>query len=145
MGIILDTGIKAGNRKGRLNYPAEFKRQLAEQACVPGVSFAWIALEHCLNANMVHKWRREYLAGVLSQHKGTIPQAAFLPILVQAKANPVSPVAIIPTSSIAAQLPTPATAGNSGVIEVRMGMTVVRLEGVVDVKVLGAVLRHFHP
>ena len=145
MGITLDSSVKAGSRKGRLNYPVEFKRQVAEQACVPGISVARIALEHRLNANMVHKWRREYLTGVLGQRKGTIPQAAFLPILVKEKANPVSPVAIIPTSSVAAPLPTPAATGNGGVIEVRMGMTVVRLEGAIDVKVLGAVLRHFHP
>ncbi len=144
MGITLDSSVKAGNRKGRLNYPVEFKRQLAEQACVPGISVARVALEHRLNANMVHKWRREYLAGVLGQRKGTIPPAAFLPILVKENSYPVSNAAIVSASSVADPLPMPA-AGNSGVIEVRMGMTLVRLEGAVDAKVLTAVLRHFHP
>ena len=43
---------KAGTRKGRLNYAAEFKQRLAEAACQRDVSIARLALEHGLNANM---------------------------------------------------------------------------------------------
>ncbi len=43
--------------KGRLNYDVAFKKQLAVAACAPGISVARLALEHGINANMLHKWR----------------------------------------------------------------------------------------
>ncbi|WP_229522062.1 transposase [Massilia antarctica] len=59
--------MESGNRKGRPNYPAEFKRQLAVAACEPGISVSKLAQEHGVNANMLFKWRRDLRAG-LSQH-----------------------------------------------------------------------------
>jgi len=46
---------------GRRNYNVALK-QSAIVACEPGVSVARLALEHGINANMLHKWRREHLA-----------------------------------------------------------------------------------
>jgi transposase len=37
------------------NYPLEFKRQLAEQACDKSVSVAQVALQHGLNTNMLFR------------------------------------------------------------------------------------------
>jgi transposase len=65
MGTILDTEVISGNRKGKPNYPADFKRRLAIAASDPGVSVSKLALEHQLNTNMVFKWRRELRAGLL--------------------------------------------------------------------------------
>ncbi len=45
-------------RKGTPNYPIEFRRELAKQACEPGVSVARLALEHGLNTNLLFKWHR---------------------------------------------------------------------------------------
>jgi transposase len=50
-------------RKGCPNYPIDLKRQLAALACEPGISVAKLALEHGINANLLFKWRRHYLAG----------------------------------------------------------------------------------
>ena len=56
-------GITRVTRKGRPNYPIDFKRRLAALACEPGISVAKLALEHGINANLVFKWRRHYRAG----------------------------------------------------------------------------------
>jgi transposase len=55
MGITLDTEVRAGNRKGRPNYPVEFKRRLAAAACEAGVSVSKLAMANAVNANMVFK------------------------------------------------------------------------------------------
>lgn len=56
-------GIIRVTRKGRPNYPTDFKRQLAALACEPGISVAKLGLEHGINANLLFKWRRHYRAG----------------------------------------------------------------------------------
>lgn len=71
-------GITRSNRKGRPNYPIDFKRQLAARACEPGISVARLALEHGINANMLFKWRRHYRAE-LFDGPGSKPVAAPMP------------------------------------------------------------------
>ena len=56
-------GLQRVSRKGRPNHPLEFKRRVAQAACVPGISVAKLAQEHRINANMLFKWRRHYRAG----------------------------------------------------------------------------------
>jgi transposase len=105
-------------RKRRPNYPLAFKRQLAEQACGENVSVAQLALEHGLNTNMVFKWRRQLRAGQLTE--GAV----------------LLPVALAPSSTMPL-----ACKGGAGLIEIRIGDAVVRIEGTPDVGTLGAVLR----
>src|ERR1700757_2148259 len=62
----------------RPNFPMEFKRQLAEQSFEPGASVALIARQNDINANLLFKWRRQYLQGAYG-----------LPT-VQANAAPIS-------------------------------------------------------
>ena len=63
VGTTLTTsGITRVTRKGRPNYPIDFKRHLAVLACEPAISVAKLALEHGINANMLFKWRRHYRA-----------------------------------------------------------------------------------
>lgn len=53
-GTILATdSIARASRKGRPNYPIDFKRQLATLACAPNVSVSKLAAKHGINANMV--------------------------------------------------------------------------------------------
>ena len=80
VGITLKSDGKEGTCKGRLNYDTGFKQQLAKASCEAGVSIARLALEHGLNANMVHKWRRQYLAALASQAQPVPVQ--FLPASV---------------------------------------------------------------
>ena len=62
----MDIVVKESNRTGRLNYPRSFKLKVAIAACAPGISVSELALSHQLNANMVFKSRREYLAGLFA-------------------------------------------------------------------------------
>ena len=48
-----------GSRKGRPNYPREFKQRLVAAANQPGVSVSKLAQEHGVNANLLFKWRRD--------------------------------------------------------------------------------------
>ena len=65
-------------RRRSTNYPLEFKRQLAQQACDESVSVAQLALQHGLNTNMLFRWRRQLRAGLLD----TATQ--FLPVALEA-------------------------------------------------------------
>ena len=75
METTLDTDAKTGNRKGRPNYPADFKRRLATEACTPGISVSKLARQHTINANMLFKWRRELGAGLFEPVAGSVALA----------------------------------------------------------------------
>ena len=46
-------------KKTRRRYDAELQQQILNQCAEPGASVASIALSHGINANVVHKWRRQ--------------------------------------------------------------------------------------
>ena len=144
VGTTLKSDVKAGSRKGRLNYDTGFKQQLAKASCEPGVSIARLALEHGLNANMVHKWRRQYLAAA----GATVPSvsAEFLPVTI---ASPNAAMTELsdrvrsprPAKSLVPQQPTL----SANIIEIKFGGATVRIDGRVDASMLALVLSHFHP
>ncbi|MDZ7671216.1 MAG: transposase [Gammaproteobacteria bacterium] len=70
----------------RRRHSAEFKARVLEACSQPGASIAGVALEHGLNANVVHKWRRRAEEGHLAR-KDIVPAAEFvsLPILPEAE------------------------------------------------------------
>jgi len=129
----LATEALSKGRKGRPNYPYEFKKQLAQAACQPGVSVAKLALQHGVNANMLFKWRRRYRAG---QFDASPPPATFLPVTLQSEPTTVA----APVSQC--QEPSSASEASSleGTIEIRFAQAVVRVQGHVDIAVLGTVL-----
>jgi transposase len=108
----------APGRKRSANYPLAFKRQLAQRACDENVSVAQLALEHGLNTNMVFKWRRELRAGLLDRV-----------------------TALLPVSLTSTRSPDQAKTAADGVIEIRIGAALVRIEGAPDPATLGAVLQ----
>lgn len=65
---IVQSGNARVTRKGSPNYPVDFKRQLAALACEAGISVAKLALKHCINANLLFKWRRHYRAAGSAAH-----------------------------------------------------------------------------
>lgn len=122
--------VVTGGRRGRPNYPIQFKRRLAAEACEPGVSVAKLALRYGLNANMVFKWRRQYRAGQFDTHgdaKAVATQPLFLPVIAE-------PVAGKPRVTKAATTPQP------GYIEIIRGQTSVRVCGDVTAAALHLVL-----
>lgn len=127
----MDTaGIVTGGRRGRPNYPLEFKRRLAVEACEPGVSVAKLALRYGLNTNMVFKWRRQYRAGQFDRHgdaKAVGTKPLFLPVIA-------GPVAGKPIATKAADSPLP------GYIEIIHGQTSIRVCGDVTASALHLVL-----
>ena len=76
----MDTAAKSGSRKGRPNYPTDFKRRLAVAACVSNVSVSKLTIEHEVTADMLFKWRRQYRAGLL----GADSEPAFFPVAMAA-------------------------------------------------------------
>ena len=97
VGTTLNTSIKPGSRKGRRNYDVAFKKQLAIAACAPGISVARLALGHGINANMLHKWRREHLA-VSGSGRNELQAAEFLSVCVGPSRQPAAPVPNPPVS-----------------------------------------------
>jgi transposase len=76
----------------RRRYDAELKQQILSQCAEPGASVASIALSHGINANVVHKWRR--------QTGSTLPvlrAPAFVPL-------PLPPAACAPAPDIRIEL-----------------------------------------
>lgn len=118
MGTILENEVKHSRRRRSTNYPVEFKRQLAQQACVPGVSVAQLALQHELNTNMVFKWRRQLRAGLFDQ-----------PGLVAVTLAPQTPL----QSGVS-------DVRCDGVIEIRLSKATMRIEGRPDPATLAVVL-----
>ena len=146
-GITLKSEGKAGTRKGRLNYDARFKQQLAKASCEPGVSIAGLALAHGLNANMLHKWRREYLVVIAAQAQpGKSVSAQFLPVTLASVDTTIveQPVPVVQARVAKPGSPRP-PAAVAGTIEIKFGGATVRIDGLVDASVLAAVLSHFHP
>jgi transposase len=135
----LNTSIKTGSRKGRRNYNVDFKKRLAIAACETGISVARLALDHGINANMLHKWRRAHLAST------ELPQPEFLAVTIARSGNTVAQCPAYapspPMDRPVSKLPAP----KPGVIEIRVRAATLRLEGVVDAATLEQVLRHLHP
>lgn len=52
---------KVGSRR---RHGLELKRQVLGECAAPGASVAKVAMTHGLNANLVHKWRRQSQADI---------------------------------------------------------------------------------
>ncbi|MCP3653279.1 MAG: transposase [Herbaspirillum sp.] len=113
---MLEIEVEHSKRRRSANYPLEFKRQLAQQACDSAVSVSQLALQHGLNTNMLFRWRRQLMAGQLDQAK-------LVPVTL-AQASPISK----------------GQAG-SGMIEICIGEAAVRIEGSPDPATLTLVLK----
>jgi transposase len=64
-------------RRPRRRHDEQLKRQVLEECSAPGASVAKVAMDHGLNANLVHKWRR-------SAQPCSEPAAAFVAVAVPA-------------------------------------------------------------
>lgn len=130
MGTTLDTKVKPGNRKGRPNYPVEFKRRLAAAACEAGVSVSKLAMANGVNANMVFKWRREFRAGLFDDAPQTM--SALLPVVLADASVTVSP-------PLAVSQVVPTTASDP--IEIVFADAVVRVRAGADTALLRTIFQ----
>lgn len=77
-------GLVVGHKRdGRNCYDREAKRQLIEAAMQPGVSVARLALEHGINANLLHTWIRRHQEGSGAGKRTTSValSSAFIPVV----------------------------------------------------------------
>ena len=70
-------------RDGRCRYDPIAKQELVQSCLLPGVSIARQALEHGVNANLLHKWINHYQAAARdNQADESVPALpAFVPVL----------------------------------------------------------------
>ncbi|MEN8401051.1 MULTISPECIES: IS66-like element accessory protein TnpA [Acinetobacter] len=68
--------------KKRRTYSAEFKQQIVQACKAPDVSIASVAMQHQINANLLHKWIRQSRSMVPSLTISSIPQTDFLPVIL---------------------------------------------------------------
>lgn len=59
----------------RRRHDQELKQRVLEECAAPGASVANVAMAHGLNANLVHKWRRQVHAPVLPSAQAFVPVA----------------------------------------------------------------------
>lgn len=59
----------------RRHHSAELKQRILAECAEPGASVARIALSHGINANVVHKWRRQACGGLPG-----VQAPAFVPV-----------------------------------------------------------------
>jgi transposase len=68
--------------RGRRRHGAEFKQRVLAECDRPGASVATVALSHGVNANLVHKWRRQ-------RRPVSAANASFVPVRVSELTAPV--------------------------------------------------------
>jgi transposase len=59
----------------RRRHDLELKQQVLEKCAAPGASVANVAMAHGLNANLVHKWRRQAHVPALPSTQAFVPVA----------------------------------------------------------------------
>jgi len=64
-------------------YSPELKLQVVGACAQPGASIAGVALQHGINANIVHRWLREYSQGTLVNRPQT-----FVPVTLNSATDP---------------------------------------------------------
>ena len=82
-------------------YSLEPKVQVVQTCAQPGASIAAVALQHGINANIVHRWIREHSQGIL-----VVQPQAFVPVTLSMEPEPVAnkPVAVVATPEIRMEL-----------------------------------------
>jgi transposase len=75
-------------RGGRRRHDAELKGKVLSACGAPGASVAQVALAHGLNANLVHKWRRQ--AGGDRPGLTTPEMTTFIPVTM----TPAAPAVV---------------------------------------------------
>ena len=98
-------------RRTHRTYTPHFKAELVAMCQKPGASIAAVALQHGMNANLLHRWRKEWAQGLHRLESGVTtavatPQTpAFIPIeLSSAASNTASEQPSVASSTPAADI-----------------------------------------
>lgn len=87
---IVDTmapNAKTAKRTHR-SYSVEFKAQVVRECDQPGASVARVAMGYGINANLVHRWRREIEFGTLASAR-----SGFVPVMLESNTAATSTAA----------------------------------------------------
>lgn len=103
----------------RRGHSLEFKQSAVEASNQLGASIAGVAMAHGINANQLHKWRRQLLTP-----KPAITETQMLPVTITSEPEPVG------------AMPAPP----EGIIDIRFARASVSVRGQVDLDVLQTVL-----
>lgn len=68
--------------RSRRRHDDEFKQRILSECAAPGASVAKIALANGLNANLVHKWRRDAQVEVAPARQAPMATPSFIPVTV---------------------------------------------------------------
>lgn len=93
--------VKRTNARGRHTYLPAFKRWIVEQAALPGMSLAGLAMSNQVNANQLRRWVQ------LHGQRQQLPGAAapcLLPVTIVAAPAPADPVAAEPAAAVEIEL-----------------------------------------
>ena len=66
-------------------YSPELKLQVVSACAQPGASIAGVAMQHGINANIVHRWLREHSRGALVNRQQT-----FVPVTLNSDSEPTT-------------------------------------------------------
>ncbi|MBI5922979.1 MAG: transposase [Betaproteobacteria bacterium] len=102
----------------RRTHSLEYKRSAVEASNQLGASIAGVAMAHGINANQLHKWRRQLLTP-----KPAITETQMLPVTITSEPEPVD------------TMPVP-----EGIIDIRFARASVSVRGQVDLDVLQTIL-----
>jgi transposase-like protein len=69
-------------KKPRRTFTVEFKQHLVELCLQPDTSVAKVAMQHQVNANLLHKWIRQSRSMVSALKSPPSPQTDFLPVIL---------------------------------------------------------------
>ncbi len=113
--------MEASKSEPRRRHSASLKMQVVAECDVPGASVARVAMAHGVNANLVHKWRREQQA----RSGGT---AAGRPVHRSA-ARPPEPSSALRPPIVPTFVPMamPVTASSDIRVEIRRGGNVIHV------------------
>ena len=114
-------------KRPRHHYTLEFKRKAIDQTLQPNASAAAVALALGMNANLLLRWRRDYLSGKL----GKVKQTSFVPVRVSHPAD---------ANVIERESPASAKENHGDVIEILFDHIKLRIHGRPDTHTLRTVI-----
>ena len=117
----------------RRRHSDALKRELADRSLKPGASVAAIALEDCVNANLLFNWRRLHLQAEVPAGGATVAPV-LLPVTVVAAVDSAAPLMPTPPG-------TPPRVEPAGTIDIDINGASICLRGAVDEASIRTVLR----
>lgn len=100
----MDTyGPLMSKRTKRRNWSDEEKREICQQAVLPGASVAQVARRYSANANMIHNWLKDPRFAAVPAEQGNVEDGSFVELDLVPADCPAKP-------DIAVALPAPACA-----------------------------------